>query len=96
MNQIAHILITAPDSIRTKYEVLRGDKRIDALVRLRVGNDPVHIPALTALRTLARRIQNLTAERTALTAELDALVTQLNPGLRAAYGVGPDTPLRNC
>ncbi|MGX1976997.1 IS110 family transposase [Streptomyces kronopolitis] len=96
VNQIAHILITAPDSIRTKYEVLRGDKRIDALVRLRVGNDPVHIPALTALRTLARRIQNLTAERTALTAELDALVTQLNPGLRAAYGVGPDTPLRNC
>ena len=33
LNQIGHILITAPDSIRTKYEVLPGDKRIDALVR---------------------------------------------------------------
>ncbi|MEU3343380.1 IS110 family transposase [Streptomyces sp. NPDC006668] len=37
------------------------------------------------------RVQSLTAEHDALTAELDVLVTRLNPGLRAAYGVGPDT-----
>ena len=26
-----------------------------------------------------------------VTAELDRLVTTINPGLRAAYGIGPDT-----
>lgn len=66
-------------------------KRIDALTRLRVGGDSVHAPILTTLRTLARRLQNLTGEHTALTWALDALLTSLNPGPRAAYGVGPDT-----
>jgi transposase len=91
LNQIGHILISAPGDIRTKYEALRGDKRIDSLARLRVGTDAVCAPVLTALRTLARRVQILTEEHAALTTELDSLVTRLNPGLRAAYGVGPDT-----
>ncbi|MEU0836550.1 IS110 family transposase [Streptomyces sp. NPDC056231] len=91
LNQIGHILICAPDGIRAKYEVLRGDMRVAALVRLRIGSDPIHAPVLTALRTLARRVQSLTAEHMALTSELDGLVTRLNPGLRAAYGIGPDT-----
>jgi transposase len=87
LNQIGHILISAPESIRAKYEVLRGDRRIDALVRLRAGSDPI----LISLRVLAQRVKNLTAEHAALTAELDVLVTRLNPGLRATYGIGPDT-----
>ncbi|WUP61474.1 IS110 family transposase [Streptomyces sp. NBC_00258] len=87
LNQIGHILISAPESIRAKYEALRGDRRIDALVRLRIGGDPI----LTALRSLAQRVKNLTTEHAALTAELDVLVTRFNPGLRAAFGVGPDT-----
>ncbi|MEV0489992.1 IS110 family transposase [Streptomyces atratus] len=91
LNQIGPIRICAPDGIRAKYEVLRGDMRVAALVRLRIGSDPIHAPVLTALRTLARRVQSLTAEHMALTSELDVLVTRLNPGLRAAYGIGPDT-----
>ncbi|MDQ0945899.1 transposase [Streptomyces sp. V1I1] len=91
LNQIGHILISAPDDIRVKYEVLQGNKRIEALTRLRLGDDPVRVPILTALRTLARRVKNLTEEHDTLTAAVDALVTHLNPGLRAAYGVGPDT-----
>ncbi|WP_251017012.1 IS110 family transposase [Streptomyces sp. ISL-1] len=87
LNQIGHILISAPENIRAKYEVLRGDKRIDALARLRAGGDPI----LTSLRMLAQRVKNLTTEHATLTAELDVLVTRLNPGLRAAYGIGPDT-----
>ncbi|WP_407704382.1 transposase [Streptomyces spongiae] len=71
--------------------MLQGDKRIAALTRLRVGNDLALAPVLTSLRTLATRVQSLTAEHDTLTAELDILVTRLNPGLRAAYGVGPDT-----
>lgn len=91
LNQIAHLLITAPDTVRAKYSAMSGDKRVAALARIRPTTDPVHAPLLTALCTLARRVQLLTEEHTALTAELDRLVTALNPALRAAYGVGPDT-----
>ncbi|MCX4428754.1 IS110 family transposase [Streptomyces mirabilis] len=91
LNQITHLLVTAPDAIRAKYTAVSGDKRVSTLARLRPATDPAHAPLLTALRTLAKRVQNLTEEHTTLTVELDQLVTILNPGLRAAYGVGPDT-----
>ncbi|MGW2206863.1 IS110 family transposase [Streptomyces sp. NPDC001774] len=91
LNQITHLLITTPDAIRAKYTALSRDKRITTLARLRPATDPAHAPLLTALRTLAKRVQNLTEEHTTLTGELDQLVTDRNPGLRAAYGVGPDT-----
>jgi hypothetical protein len=91
LNQITHLLVTAPDAIRAKYPALPGNQRVTALARLRPAADPAHAPLLTALRTLARRVQSLTEEHAALTAELDRLVTARNPGLRAAYGVGPDT-----
>jgi transposase len=91
LNQIGHILIGAPETIRAKYGPLKGTARTDALARLRPSGDPVHTAVLTALRSLARRVKELTAEHTALTKALDADVTAHNPGLRAAYGVGPDT-----
>ncbi|WP_063771852.1 IS110 family RNA-guided transposase [Kitasatospora mediocidica] len=91
LNQIAHTLIGAPDDIRAKYGALQGDKRIEALTRLRPTGDGIRIAILTALKTLAKRVRALTEEHHALTAALDALVTELNPGLRATYGVGPDT-----
>ena len=58
---------------------------------MRPSGDAVHTAVLTALRSLARRVKELTAEHEALTRALDGEVTVLNPGLRAAYGVGPDT-----
>ena len=91
LNQIGHLLITAPDSIRAKYRALHGRTQTDALARLRPTGDQLHVAVLTALKSLARRVQALTAEHDALTAALDTAVTEHNPGLRAAYGVGPDT-----
>ncbi|MFD5231415.1 IS110 family transposase [Streptomyces qaidamensis] len=90
LNQIGHILIGAPEAIRAKYGPLKGTARTDALARLRPSGDPVHTAVLTALKSLARRVKELTAEHTALTKALDTDVTA-HPGLRAAYGVGPDT-----
>ncbi|CAM5620125.1 hypothetical protein SALBM217S_04365 [Streptomyces griseoloalbus] len=55
------------------------------------AGDALHTAVLTALRSLARRVKELTAEHEALTRALDAEVTTHNPGLRATYGVGPDT-----
>ncbi|MGW5388913.1 IS110 family transposase [Streptomyces koyangensis] len=91
LNQIGHLLITAPDTIRTKYGQLKGTDRTDTLARLRPAGDAVHTAVLTTLKSLARRVKELTAEHEALTRALDTEVTVHNPGLRAAYGVGPDT-----
>ncbi|MEU2238702.1 transposase [Streptomyces sp. NPDC018338] len=91
LNQITHILITAPDDIRVKYSALRGKTQIDVISRLRPTGDGPRIALLTALKTLARRGQALTAEHDTLTAALDTAATEHNPGLRAAFGVGPDT-----
>ncbi|MFD7499404.1 IS110 family transposase [Streptomyces sp. NPDC059832] len=91
LNQIAHILITAPDDIRVKYTALRGKTQVDAISRLRPTGDGPRVALLTALKTLARRVQALTAEHDTLTAALDTAATENNPGLRAAFGVGPDT-----
>ncbi|KUO09255.1 hypothetical protein AQJ58_24870 [Streptomyces sp. DSM 15324] len=43
------------------------------------------------LSSLARPVKELTAEDEALTRALDSEVSGHNPGLRAAYGLGPDT-----
>lgn len=40
---------------------------------------------------LAQRVQFLQTQAETLEAQIDALVTEANPGLRAANGVGPDT-----
>ncbi|MFI9563341.1 IS110 family RNA-guided transposase [Streptomyces rishiriensis] len=91
LNQIGHILITAPEVIRATYGQLKGTDRTEALTRLRPAGDALHVTVLTTLKSLARRVKELTAEHDALTRALDAEVTAHNPGLRAAYGVGPDT-----
>jgi transposase len=91
LNQIGQLLITAPETIRAKFAPLKGNERTEALARLRPTGDAVHVAVLTALKSLARRVKELTAEHETLTRALDAEVTAHNPGLRAAYGVGPDT-----
>ncbi|MEU6164814.1 transposase [Streptomyces tanashiensis] len=91
LNQITHILFTAPESIRARFRHLNGTDRTDALARLRPAGDAVHVAVLTALESLARRVKELTAEHEGLTRALGSEVTTHNPGLRAAYGVGPHT-----
>lgn len=91
LNQIGSVLITAPETIRARYGQLKGTDRTDALARLHPTGDAVHTAVLTALKSLARRVKDLTAEHEALTRTLDNEVSAHNPGLRAAYGVGPDT-----
>jgi transposase len=53
--------------------------------------DPTTAAVLTAAKALACRIEFLQRQEDDLTAQLDVLVTQSNPALRAAYGIGPDT-----
>ncbi|WP_433445927.1 IS110 family transposase [Streptomyces sp. CA-142005] len=91
LNQIGNILITAPEAIRAKYGPLKGTERTDALAPLRPAGDAVHTAVLTALKSLAQRLKELTSEHEDLTKALDSEVTVHTRGLRAAHGVGPDT-----
>ncbi|MFJ3434756.1 transposase [Streptomyces cyaneofuscatus] len=77
LNQIGSILITAPETVRARYGRLKGADRTDALARLRPAGDAIHTAVLTVLKSLARRVKELTAEHQALVKALDSLVTVL-------------------
>jgi transposase len=93
INQIKAMLVSAPDAVREKYRGLTTLKLIEAIARCRPDTlaDPWAQSVLTAVKMLAQRVQFLETQAEALEAQIDALVTEANPGLRAAYGVGPDT-----
>jgi transposase len=92
-NQLKDLIITAPDSLR---ESLRGKtlQRVAAeCARLRPDRtrlaDPLHATKL-ALRTIALRVADLSAEIIDLDAQLDELVRCAAPRTMALLGVGPD------
>ena len=91
-NQITSLLVTAPEPLRAKYRSLKGKSLIGALASCRPsGSDRVTVAVLTAVKALAKRHQFLTDQADELEKQIDVLVTAANPGLRAAFGVGPDT-----
>ncbi|MFV8241308.1 IS110 family transposase [Mycolicibacterium peregrinum] len=93
INQIKAMLVSAPDVVREKYRGLTTLKLIEALARCRPDAqvEPWAQSLLVAAKLLAQRVQFLETQAEALEALIDALVTEANPGLRAAYGVGADT-----
>ncbi|MCV7202764.1 IS110 family transposase [Mycolicibacterium peregrinum] len=93
INQIKAMLVSAPDVVREKYRGLTTLKLIEALARCRPDAqvEPWAQSLLVAAKLLAQRVQFLETQAEALEAQIDALVTEANPGLRAAYGVGADT-----
>ena len=94
IQQIKDLLITAPVDLRERYRRYTTTLRlVQALARCRptAHTEPTTIAVLTAYKALAQRIEFLQRQTDDLTAELDTLVTRLNPALRAAYGVGADS-----
>jgi transposase len=92
--QIKTLIITAPDQLRARLRRLTGTKLITTCANARPDRADAGNPATAAtiaLRSLARRHQQLTAEITDLDELLAPLVTAINPGLVDAYGVGTDT-----
>lgn len=87
-------VITAPQQVRDQFAGLSGTARVDACARLRPDRARLHEPAQAvklALRTTARRCQDLAAEIADLDAELEALVQRTAPQLLEHFGVGKDT-----
>jgi transposase len=90
MNQIHHMLITAPTRVREKYRPLKEKALVNALAACRPTNhEPVSHAVLTALKTLARRHQFLTAQADELLHQIDDLTRATNPHLRSLSGIGP-------
>ncbi|HNM92560.1 MAG TPA: IS110 family transposase [Mycobacterium sp.] len=94
VNQIKDLLVTAPAELRERYRRYPTTMRlVQALARCRPNahEDATAASVLFACRALAQRIEFLERQDRDLSAEIDTLTTALNPALRAAYGVGPDT-----
>jgi transposase len=88
--QIKTLIVTAPDELRA----LSVTKLIATCASLRPDRADTATPATAvklALRSLARRHQQLSTEITDLDELLEPLVAAINPGLLAAHGVGADT-----
>ena len=92
-NQIAGIVVTAPEPIKDRLRGLPTAAAVEVCVRWRPDHSPdtVTAAAKTALRCLARRWSALSCEIAQLDTELRDLCAQANPALLGALGVGPDT-----
>ncbi|MGY2033337.1 IS110 family RNA-guided transposase [Nocardia gipuzkoensis] len=92
MNQIHHMLVTAPVNIREKYRKLTDKALITALASCRPDKtDPIARAVLSALKTLARRHRFLTTEAQNLQEQIRDLVKTANPHLLSLHGVGPNS-----
>jgi transposase len=91
--QMKALIVTAPDELRERLRPLSVKELIAMCAALRPDRSQAAGPATAtklALRSLARRHQQLTTEINDLDELLDPLVAAVNPALVAAYGVGTD------
>ncbi|TDO31080.1 transposase [Paractinoplanes brasiliensis] len=91
--QIKALIVTATDELRARLRGLTITKLIATCGNLQP--DPANSAAPStatelALRSLARRHQQLSVEITDLDELLEPLVAAINPGLLAAHGVGAE------
>lgn len=93
INELRNLLVTAPAGLREQLAIAAAPALIAACARLRPAGDPAapgHATK-TALRSLARRYQALTAEAAVVESQLAVLVRTARPGLTAIGGVGTET-----
>ena len=88
-NQLRDLILTAPETLRRQLAGLPCQRQVDAAARFRPGDLAVPAEgAKTAMASVARRHQQLTAEIARLDAALEELVTHAAPKqLLAKQGV---------
>ena len=92
LNQMAALVVTAPAELREKLDDLATGALAARCASLRPGDlDHPAAAAKYALRSLARRYRQLSAEIRGLEKELERLTWKIAPALIDAFGVGPDT-----
>ena len=91
--QMTSLIVTAPDPLRSALRVMSTRALVMTCAARRPDRTAITDPAtatIIALRALARRHQQLTAEIDDLDTLIAPLVGQINPALCALLGVGPD------
>lgn len=91
--QIRDLLVTAPPSLRSHYARLSTPRRVSALAHARGSSHDDSLTRITreTLRRLAQRVCALNKEAAQADQTLKALITQTNPALLQARGVGVET-----
>ncbi|MEU3455835.1 transposase [Micromonospora sp. NPDC006766] len=91
--QIKTLIVTAPDELRVRLRGLSAKQLVATCANLRPDPADAAAPVTAvklALRSLARRHQQLSTEITDLDELLEPLVAAINPALLAANGVGAE------
>jgi transposase len=91
-NQLQALLVTAPEDLRRLLRELPTKDLVDTCARFRLGAGPDDVQTATkfALRSVARRYQQLSEEIAELDEQLDRLVADAAPELTALPGIGTD------
>jgi hypothetical protein len=97
-NQLQGLRVTAPDELLDRLRGLSTKELVAVAARFRLGDDPNDVPTATkfALRSVARRYEDLSAEIAELDAQLDRLVAQVAPELVSLPGIGTDHAADRC
>lgn len=92
INQIKGLLISAPETLRSKYQGMNTAAMVGAMARSRPSGhlaDPSFVTA-RVLKALALRYQHLSAEIDETTAQLQDILESYAPMLQELTGVGTD------
>jgi transposase len=92
VNQLKALLVTAPEDLRHRLREHPTKDLVDTCARFRPGSDldEVHTATKFALRSVARRHQQLSKEIAELDEQLDRLVAKAAPQLTTLRGVGTE------
>ena len=92
--QLRDLLITTPEPLRSQLRPLTRARLLQRLAATRPSGrrDPELRGAMLALRSIARRVLQLTAEERELAREIEALTRKLAPQLLDQPGVGHTPP----
>ena len=93
LNQLRHLVFCAPEPIRVRFKdrPKKGLVTEAGSMRPRPGADPIVYRTSLVIRSLARRIQSLDAEKKTIDETLQSLIEQTAPSLLNLHGVGIDT-----
>ena len=91
--QMRHLVISAPDQLRSRLRGLSIFALVSEASRLRPARtgDPVLNATKASVSSLARRVQSLDDEMGELDNRIEALIATNWPELLGLFGVGPDT-----
>jgi transposase len=92
-NQLHALVMTAPERLRADLRGLAAKRLAEKASRFRCEAQPADPTAATkfALRSVARRYQQLSEEIAKLEEQIERLVREASPNLVALDGVGSDT-----